>query len=845
MSLQYTPYLIPLITAAAVSAVIAAFTWKRRHAPGKTPFALLMFAVAEWSLSYAFELGSVHQQTKLLWATLKYHGVVVVPVAWFIFTLKYTGHGHWLTLRKSILLLLFPFITLTSVWTNDLHGLFWSNLRLDTSRPFSVLVESFGPWFWIHALYSYILLLLGTILLVRVFLRSPHLFRGQTGGLLIGVLTPWTGNALYLSGLNPFYNVDPTPFGFTLTGLMFSLSLFHFRFLDIAPMARDVVIENMNDVVIVMDHQNRIVDANPAAQQIISHSVSEVIGQTSERALSIWPNLAQRCCHVEEGDSEITLGEGETKRYFDLKISPLYDKGHRLRGRLVALHDITERKQAEEFLKNAHDKLEIQVHLRTLDLLETNEKLKQEIVERERVEHALKESLMLIGRAKREWESTVDSLPQLICLIDNRGCILRTNRVVERWNLGQVVTVKGKKIHDLFHPNCSDPDCYLENFWTRAWEELTHGQSAECEAEDRTMQRYLHVHIRPTSTQTCRKGEAVASYAVTIVNDMTERKWAEKEISDLEEQLRQSQKMEAIGRLAGGIAHDFNNLLTPIVGYSQLTIGMLAPGDPMREDLQEIQKSADRAAKLIRQLMIFSRRQTLKPQVINLNDILLDLGKMVRPLINESIELIILPAQDLGSVMGDPGQFEQVLINLVVNARDAMPSGGKLVLETSNAILNNDDICKHTGMAPGNYVMLAVSDTGIGMNEEVKAHIFEPFFTTKEVGKGTGLGLSTVYGIIKQSNGYILVYSEPGQGTTFKIYLPRLEEEALPLPLRDEIGYMPRGDETVLLVEDEPLVRGFTARVLREQGYVVLEAGNGHEALQTAKRYRGGEFIFF
>jgi nitrogen-specific signal transduction histidine kinase len=324
---------------------------------------------------------------------------------------------------------------------------------------------------------------------------------------------------------------------------------------------------------------------------------------------------------------------------------------------------------------------------------------------------------------------------------------------------------------------------------------------------------------------------------VVIVNDVTEHKRAEEEMAALQDQLRQSQKMEAIGRLTGGIAHDFNNLLTPIVGYSQLAISALPSSDPMRADLQEIQNAADRAAKLIRQMMTFARRQPSKAQVINLNNVLLDLDKMLRRLIGEHIELVTITAQDLGSAKVDPGQFEQVLVNLVVNARDAMSNGGKLILETSNVTLIEDYVHQHAGMVPGKYVRVVVSDNGIGMTDEVKAHLFEPFFTTKEKGQGTGLGLATCYGIIKQSNGHILVYSEQGQGTTFKIYLPRIDEEPGSLPRRDEVGYLPKGNERVLLVEDEPLVRNLAARILRNQGYTLLEATNGGEAIRVAHEH--------
>jgi PAS domain S-box-containing protein len=325
----------------------------------------------------------------------------------------------------------------------------------------------------------------------------------------------------------------------------------------------------------------------------------------------------------------------------------------------------------------------------------------------------------------------------------------------------------------------------------------------------------------------------------STIQDITERKRAEEEIRALEEQLRQSQKIEAIGRLAGGIAHDFNNLLTVIKGYSQLSLLDLKENDPLWGNIQEIQKATQKATDLTRHLLAFSRRQILDPKVLDLNALLKDLDKMLRRIIGEDIELSTLLANDLGRVKIDPGQFEQMILNLVVNAKDAMPSGGKLTIETANVILDESYAHTHVGVTPGHYVRLSVSDTGVGMPKDVMEKIFEPFFTTKEKGKGTGLGLSTVYGIVKQSGGNIWVYSEPGHGTTIKIYLPRVEEDLDTLHGRDETDSLPGGSETVLLVEDEQEVRSLAHRLLSQQGYKVLEAANGEEALRVVQEHIG------
>ncbi len=307
------------------------------------------------------------------------------------------------------------------------------------------------------------------------------------------------------------------------------------------------------------------------------------------------------------------------------------------------------------------------------------------------------------------------------------------------------------------------------------------------------------------------------------------------DITDLrkaEDQLRQAQKMDAIGKLAGGIAHDFNNLLTAINGYSDLILETIDPTEEYYDDVKEIRRAGSRAADLTRQLLAFSRRQMLNMRVLDLNESLRNMDKMLRRIIGEHINLDYVLSEDLLPVKGDASQIDQIVLNLAVNARDAMPHGGKLTIETANVVLDKNYSNKHFQTRPGEYVMLAISDTGIGMSKEVQERIFEPFFTTKGVGKGTGLGLSTVYGIVKQSNGFIWVYSEPGQGTTFKIYLPKAEPKEKQQAQFDEFQATYSGSETILLVEDEKFVRDFVSRILKKNGYQTVVAKDAQEALQ-------------
>ena len=319
---------------------------------------------------------------------------------------------------------------------------------------------------------------------------------------------------------------------------------------------------------------------------------------------------------------------------------------------------------------------------------------------------------------------------------------------------------------------------------------------------------------------------------LVVAQDVSERHF-------LEQQLRQSQKMEAVGRLAGGVAHDFNNLLMVIKGHTELLLNALPPSEQYSPKIEQIERAADRASALTRQLLAFSRLQVLQPHVMNLNDVVEDMGRLLPRLIGEDIELIIRASEDLGAIRADASQMEQIIMNLVVNARDAMPEGGRLIIETSNVDLDGGYNAKHPIVLEGPYVLLAVSDTGTGMSAETQAHIFEPFFTTKAQGKGTGLGLATVYGVVKQSGGFIWVYSEVGRGSTFKIYLPRVDQPVDrigPVPTASEA---PRGTATILLTEDEQDVREVAREFLESGGYTVIEARDGAEALGLVEKHKG------
>jgi PAS domain S-box-containing protein len=435
-------------------------------------------------------------------------------------------------------------------------------------------------------------------------------------------------------------------------------------------------------------------------------------------------------------------------------------------------------------------------------------------VRRALAETAVREERCRADKARDLLVSIVESSDDAIIGIALDGTVLSWNRGATRIYGYASEEMQGNPIYALFTGDGLDQ--LHENMKTlRSGERVNRYETRGLTKHGKTTE--IAVTISPIRTIDGRLQGASA-----IIRDISDQK-------QLERELFLSQKMEAIGRLAAGVAHDFNNLLTVITCYSSLLLNELDEQDPSYAEISEINKAGQRAASLTRQLLAFSRKQVLQPQVLDLNSVVDDMDRMLRRVIGEDIELIVIRDQKMGSVKADPGQIEQVIMNLAVNARDAMRTGGKLILEISNVDLQETLTRRHIDIPPGSYVALAVTDTGTGMDPETQVRIFEPFFTTKDQGQGTGLGLSTVYGIVQQSGGWIMVYSEIGHGTTFKIYLPRVEESPTRPSLDPVIGY-PRGWETILVVEDEDSVRALVCSILQKQGYTVLQASDAIEA---------------
>jgi PAS domain S-box-containing protein len=441
----------------------------------------------------------------------------------------------------------------------------------------------------------------------------------------------------------------------------------------------------------------------------------------------------------------------------------------------------------------------------------------RDITERKRTASALEQS--------DAFARTFDEAPIGIAHTSLEGRWLRVNRRLCEYLGYTLAELMATSFMAITHADDVEQD-------TLALKRLIAGEVTKYEREKRYRHKNGHFVSAKLTAVLHRDADGLPGYVIAIVEDITDR-------VRLEGQLRQALKIEAVGRLAGGIAHDFNNLLTVIIGYSELILQELEPGAPLRSDVEEIRHAGKSAAGLTQQLLAFSRKQILQDQIVDLNTIVTSMGALLQRLIGEDIELRTRLPAPLDRVCADAGQVEQIIMNLVLNARDAMPRGGSVTIETANAELDARWVALHPGASAGRHVMLAISDTGIGMDQDVQAHLFEPFFTTKERGKGTGLGLATVYGIVKQSGGSIFVYSEPDHGTTFKIFLPHTERAADLTSVPRSAPAARSGNETILLVEDQAEVRLVTRSTLTRHGYTVLEAADGAEALSVLDHHDG------
>ncbi len=484
--------------------------------------------------------------------------------------------------------------------------------------------------------------------------------------------------------------------------------------------------------------------------------------------------------------------------------------------------EIAERERAEEALRQSYDQLEQRIQQRTAELEKTNQALQAEITGRKRTEEELR-------RSETKFRTLYNSNSDAVMLLNERGFFDCNRATLAMFGCATREEFCTKHPADVSPP--SQPD---------GTDSQTLAIQRIATALEKGSAHFEWMHQRADTGVTFPADVLLSAMELdgqpvlqAVVRDITGRK-------RIEAQLLQSQKMETVGKLAGGIAHEFNSILTTIIGHAEFLLNDLPAESPLANNATEISKAAGRAAMLTRQLLAYGRKQFLQPETLNLNQVITDMEGVFQHLMGEDVDTRIVPAPGLQAVRADAGQIEQVIMNLAINARDAMPGGGKLTLETANVSFGQDSVGRSPELKPGDYVMLAITDTGTGMSAEVKAHVFEPFFSTKGVGQGAGLGLSTCYGIVKQSGGHITIYSEFGRGTAFKIYLPQVEPPPkIPLQRLDSPD-LQRGTETILLVEDDPALREMAATMLRRLGYTVLAAADGIEALSLKQQRDNG-----
>ncbi|MHB0859022.1 MAG: histidine kinase N-terminal 7TM domain-containing protein [Anaerolineae bacterium] len=587
---KYGTYVFPLLGAGLIMTAVGVLAFRRRQTPGAGAFSLLAFALVVWCVGNVLEIGCLRFEDKLFWANIEYLSIAIIPASFLAFAAQYTTSGKR---PKGVELLALGALSAPIallVWRDPAWGLVRRDLALVHVGEIAVLSKTFGPWFWVHIVYTYLALVFGSILLVRRQLRYGDVFRGQALSVVIGICFPWVANILYITFRLPSDYLDPTPMLSAISGAALAFGLFRYRLFDIVPAARDAVIEGLPDGIIVFDATKRIVDVNPAALSLLGRELDDVMGRLTDEALGPDLNVADLASLDGKTTGQLYLGEGERRRYCESRISPLVDRRRRVVGGILTLRDVTQQKR-------------------------------------------------------------------------------------------------------------------------------------------------------------------------------------------LEERLRQTQTMEAVGTLAGGVAHHFNNLLTVINGYSQLLLSSLSEDDALRSDVEVIHHAGSRAAEITRRLLVFGRDHGPGQQVCDVNDIVNGMSDMLPLLIAENIELRLELSQGIGKVKVDPRLLEEAIVHLVANARDAMPDGGVLTISTVNMPAQPGAGVSQKPSAGS--VGLVLSDTGVGITAEVKEHLFQPFFTTKGLARSTGLGLSTVYGIVHQWGGSIQVSSEPGQGSAFLITLPRVDSSAL------------------------------------------------------------------
>lgn len=905
MQFQYSPYIPPLVAASMIAGFVAVYVWQRRAtASGAAALVVLALACAVWSLGYAFEIAGVDLPTKTLWGKIQYIGIVTVPLAWVIFAQAYSTPTTGLTSHKVALLAIVPLLTLLLAFTTESHLLIWSDVQVHTVGSFSALKVAHGPWFWVYWAYANLLLLVGTIWIFQSFNRMRGLFRWQHLILLIAVLTPWIGNLLYVSGRSPIPHLDFTPFAFTISVAVFAWGLFSFKLLDLAPVARDLVVDKMPDGMLVLDTQGSIVDINPALHRSLGLPAAQIIGQKAKDVFGAWPALVERYENMLEVQDEVVFGEGESQTWFELRMSPLIDSRERLLGRVVTVRNITRRKQMAEALRlneekyrriyeNVEDVIyETDNHGHLTSISPSIEKRggyrPEELIGRNVTEFfiipeqytALDAQMIEHGSVndfeallKRKDGSTIFASITAHIIFDTHGRGIATEGVLrditERKLAEERIRQMNAELEQRVNERTSqlqESNAYLTSLIETA---IVLNESLDLDAIlDRillqarklipahalnvmfvegehafivrrvgyqgfeTIERKLlefrfpvtwplfhqmwvtrkSVHIpdtaRESNWQRIPGAEWVGSYVGVplVINDKTIgflnvshrepdffeekhvvileslahhaslaiqnarlldelRKSLEKE-QGMREQLVLADKLAALGKMVSVIAHEINNPIQTVKNSLYLLEDEIVPGSPAEEYLKMAAVEANRMADLVARLRGTYASGSKAPERLDLSALLLEVHELLAPQFKKrKVEWQVLAASEPCLVCVVRNNLKQVFINLCLNAMEAMEAEPERTLTVK---LNIDQAARRVGVDFHN--------TGPLISAEALPHIFEPFFTTKK--SGTGLGLAISYDIIRQHQGEILIENGPTHGVTFRVWLPLAPSEA-------------------------------------------------------------------
>jgi two-component system, cell cycle sensor histidine kinase and response regulator CckA len=636
-------------------------------------------------------------------------------------------------------------------------------------------LRQFGPWFWVHTSYSYALMLLGFLFLARTFIDFQRIYRRQTLSLLFAALAPWLCNILFLSGTPALPKLDLTPFAFTVSGLAIMWGILRYRLLDVVPVARDIVIQNMRDGILVLDNEDRILDLNQTALDLIGEQQSLLIGRYVNQAIQWWPRLPSTAgSNGLEQPFVIDIPHNNLPRYLQISASALHHKGKSL-GRLIILQDITELKENQDAIRRSEDR----------------------------------------------FKAISENAPVIILSTDESGIITYVNpswRNILGHSREEVV---GRPFTDFV------ADWPAESY-ADLLDRIVSGRERVVEGHVAFNHKRAGLHMFNFTASVNSDSEGRITGIICVAKDVTEEE-------RLRTQLFQSQKMEAIGTLAGGIAHDFNNLLMGVQANISLLRLENEGSEALQEKLRRIEDQIQSGASLTRQLLGYARKGKYVVAPLDIRGPINDVLQMIQ----RTHKLVrvhhLRPTEDACIMEADQGQMELAILNLFVNAADAMPEGGDLTVVTER-VRHTELVDQWPELQPGHYIRISITDTGIGMDQSTLERIFEPFFTTKEIGRGTGLGLASVYGVVKNHGGHIQVQSQPGHGSTFIVLFPAAPLTKLPqTSLQPGTANVLRGGY-ILLADSEPHIREYIAQMIQSLGFIVLTAGNGQEALNLFEK---------